>query len=139
MTTTALAEPAAMSISEPVRLTESQMDTLTAGTVAVSVAAIATAEGDSTYTSTITTTNALSLGKGVVEKAEGKAEAFAYGTESADTAVWTYGYGDGKITVIKEKFFNQDRGTVSYSSGSIKVHTVHPPGLIGKNPPGLSK
>jgi hypothetical protein len=138
-TSTVLAESSVINVPGTVKLTEAQMDNVTAGEVFIVMEATAAAQGEPSHTYTNTATAAYPLGKGGVEKAEGFAEAFAYGSKGATTSADGYGGGDGMITITKERSYTVTTDTTSYSVRHIRVYTIHPPGLANRNPSGLAK
>ena len=90
----ALAESAVWA-AEPVTLTGTQMDAVTAGAVAVGVGAWATADGSSSYTSTSTSTTVFSTPKNTVDIGLGFGKAVACCGSSTDTGVQTTYYAEG--------------------------------------------
>ncbi|WP_430233664.1 hypothetical protein [Nitrosomonas communis] len=117
---TALAKSAVLWAAEPVRLSETQMDAVTAGTVAVGVGAWATADGSNSYTSTSTSTFTFSTPKNNVDIGLGFGEAVACCGSSADTDVQTAYYAEGDriaahstVNNISNPVFSQSRGVVT--------------------------
>lgn len=114
------AEPVA-NPSGPLRLTQSQMDKVTAGGILVEVSAEAIALGDLAETLTDTETRVVS-GKSV-ERGKGSALAFACCGPLTDTSVSFEAFADGDIVVIGVRTRDIDRGWFSISAGRIHVYS----------------
>ncbi|WP_430233665.1 hypothetical protein [Nitrosomonas communis] len=126
---TALAKSAALSAVEPVKLTETQMDTVTAGTVAVGMGAWATA-GDfnaNTYTYTSTSTMSTSTMKSNVEIGLGFGNAVACCGSNPYTNVQTAYYAEGDRVSANSLEDNMSTPTFSYSYGYTSVIAVGVP------------
>jgi hypothetical protein len=109
-------------------LTDSQLDSVTAGSVWVGVDALAAAEGSLALTYTETSTLAFRPGKGVVSIGRGSGTAYACcGTETY-AAVHTAGGGDGDILIVRSQSVQISRPNDSLAKGRIIVVSVDPPG-----------
>lgn len=127
ITSAAQAEPTILRTAEPLRLTETQMDVVTAGTTAVTTGASATAEGSNTHTYTSTSTTVIGTPLNIVTAGFGSAKAYACCGSSTDTDVQTGYYSDADI-VIANSIVNDASNPVSSSSnGAIRVIAVDVP------------
>jgi hypothetical protein len=127
MTSPVHAEPTILRAAEPLRLTETQMDVVSAGTTAVTTGASATAEGSNTHTYTSTSTTVIGTPLNIVSAGLGSAKAYACCGSSTDTDVQTGYYSDGDV-VIANSIVNDASDPVSSSSnGVITVIAVDVP------------
>jgi hypothetical protein len=99
------------------KLTELQMDSITAGTVAVSVSSSATAAGDSTYAYITTNTYTSSKAEGFVEIGKGSGEAYACCSPSTDADVSTGAYADGDAVLIASREYKDSTLETSFING----------------------
>lgn len=106
--------------AEPMKLAETQMDAVTAGTVAVGVRAWSTADSSNSYTSTNTSTLTFSTPPGNVDIGLGFGNAYACCGSGADTDVQTAYYAEGDRvaahsteTTISNPVFSQSMGVVT--------------------------
>ena len=111
------ADPAISKSTAPVRLTESQMDAVTAGRVSVSVTALANVSGPAP--NTLADTQTLTISNGLVEVGVGVGTAFACCSPSADTDVVTGEASDGRALIAKEHSNRRDTELFSYESAFI--------------------
>lgn len=109
----------------PVRLTDRQMDAVTAGAIVVSVDALATALGDTTYT--ITDTSALVISRGRVELGFGRGSAFACCGTDTFTDVTTSAFADGDIVIIRSGGVEIRTPQYSAEKGWISVVSIDLP------------
>ena len=124
---TALEKPIILSAAGPVRLAETQMDAVTAGTVAVGVGAWATADSSNGYTSTSTSTFTYSTPRSNVEIGLGFGNARACCGSSADTDVQTAYYAEGDRVVAHSSENNINNPVFSQSHGVISVIAIDIP------------
>lgn len=111
--------------SEPIRLTESQMDSVTAGRLDLSVTALATALGPNSIADT--DTNVTVFKRGRVEIGFGIGKAFACCGPDSETAVLTEGSADGRIVFIRKRVFVNDTPQFSQTVGTILIVSVNKP------------
>ena len=123
----ALAQPLVLWAAEPVRLTGTQMDAVTAGAVAVGVGASATAEGSNTGTYTSTSTRVFSTPNGNVEIGRGFGKAVACCGSSTDTDVQTGYYAEGDKVIVHSNVHDHDTPRFSFSNGHITVIAIDIP------------
>lgn len=124
----ALAAPGALSAAEPVRLTGTQMDAITAGTVAVGVGAWATTDGSNGYASTSTSTRVFSTPNNIVQIGKGFGKAVACCGSSGDTGVQTTYYAEGDKVIAHSNVKDIDNPRFSFSHGVITVIAIDIPG-----------
>jgi hypothetical protein len=117
----ALAQPVIVSAAEPVRLSGTQMDTVTAGTTAVGVGAWATG---TTSTSASTSTSVKS--NGVVEIGVGHGRAVGSGS-GADSHVSTGYYSDAGKVIAHSTSHDIHNPRFSFSHGSVVVIGINVP------------
>ena len=122
----ALAEPVVLWAAEPVRLTGTQMDAVTAGAVAVGVGAWATAagSGSNTYTYTSTSTTVLSTPTKTVDIGLGSGKAVACCGSSTDTGVQTTYYAEGHKVIANSTVTDTSTPWFSFSYGFVNVIAV---------------
>lgn len=115
------AESGTANMSGPLRLTDTEMDGVTAGAVAVRVDASASAisSAQSTYAETNTRTRVVSLP--TVEIGFGIGQAYASGGEVNSADVSVSGYGDGGHVSIRGRVRTFDVPQGSLSIGMISV------------------
>ena len=123
----ALMEPAVLWAAEPVRLTGAQMDTVTAGAVAVGMAASAIADGPNARAHTSTSTTVISTPKNIVDIGLGFGKAYACCGSSADTGVQTAYYADGDIVIANSIVKDNHNPHFSASHGVIAVISINLP------------
>jgi hypothetical protein len=112
------AEPFLMRPSAPTPLTESQLDTVTAGSAGVSVDAAAVLYGSSGYASTQTYTTA--YGSSKFSGATGTGQAYAC-CGAAATSVTTSAYATGRNTSTLQIGISSTMGGSSYSTGYVNA------------------
>ncbi|SFN44305.1 hypothetical protein SAMN05216386_0989 [Nitrosospira briensis] len=122
-----LMKSAVLWAAEPMRLTGMQMDTVTAGTVAVGMGAFATAEGSNTHTHTSTSTNVIGTPKDIVDIGLGFADAYACCGSGSDTSVETAYYAEGDIVIANSIIKDNDRLWFSSSHGVTTIIAVDIP------------
>jgi hypothetical protein len=108
-------------------LTDSQLDSVTAGSVWVGVDALAAAPGSLALTYTDTSTLAFSPGAGVVSIGRGSGTAYACCGTETDAAVFTSGGGDGDIRIVRSQSVQISRSNDSLAKGRIIVVSVDLP------------
>ena len=113
--------------AEPVRLTGTQMDAVTAGAVAVGVGAWATADGSSAYTYTSTSTTVFSTPKNNVDIGLGFGKAVACCGSSTDTGVQTTYYAEGDKVIANSNVNDTSTPLFSFSHGVTTVIAVDVP------------
>ena len=123
----ALMEPAALWAGEPVRLTGTQMDAVTAGAVAVGMGAWAIAEGPNARTHTSTSTTVIGTPKNVVDIGLGSGKAYACCGSSTDTGVQTVYYGEGDIVIAHSVIKDHQTPVSSFSHGVTTVIAIDVP------------
>jgi hypothetical protein len=123
----ALAQPVVLCAAEPARLTGTQMDAITAGSVAVGVAAFATAEGSNTGAYSSTSTTVFSTPKNNVEIGRGVGKAVACCGWSADTDVKTAYSAEGDKVIAHSNVHDHHTPRFSFSHGHITVIAVDIP------------
>jgi hypothetical protein len=123
----ALAEPLVLRAAEPVRLTGTQMDAVTAGAVAVGVGAWATAGGSDAGTYTSTSTTVFSTPTGTVDIGLGFGKAVACCGLSADTGVQTTYSADGDKVIAQSTVNDTSTPQFSFSNGHTTVIAVDVP------------
>ncbi|SFH54879.1 hypothetical protein SAMN05216299_12122 [Nitrosospira sp. Nsp14] len=123
----ALAQPVVLWAAEPVRLTGTEMDTVTAGSVAVGVAAFATAEGSNTRTYSSTSTTVFSTPKNNVEIGRGVGKAVACCGWSSDTDVQTAYSAEGDKVIAHSNVHDHHTPRFSFSQGHITVIVIDVP------------
>jgi hypothetical protein len=123
----ALAQPAVSWAAEPVRLTGTQMDAVTAGAVAVGVGAWATAEGSNTGASISTSTTVFSTPTGTVDIGLGFGKAVACCSLSADTGVQTTYSAEGDKVIANSTVNDTSTPQFSFSNGVTTVIAVDVP------------
>ena len=123
----ALGAPVVLCAAEPVRLTRTQMDAVTAGAVAIGMGALAVADSTDAYTSTSTSTTVFSTPKGNVEIGQGFGKAYACCGPSADTDVQTAYSAEGDKVIAHSNVHDHDTPRFSFSTGHITVIAVDIP------------
>jgi hypothetical protein len=123
----ALMEPAVLCAAEPARLTGAQMDTVTAGAVAVEMAASAIADGPNAQAHTSTSTTVISTPKNIVDIGLGFGRAYACCGSSADTGVRTAYYAEGDIVIAHSIVKDTDNPHFSASHGVTTVIAINLP------------
>jgi hypothetical protein len=123
----ALAEPVVLWAAEPMRLTGTQMDTVTAGAVTVGVSAWATADGSSAGTYTSTSTTVFSTPKNNVDIGLGFGKAVACCDSSSDTGVQTTYYAEGDKVIVNSTVNDTSTPQFSFSHGVTTVIAVDVP------------
>jgi hypothetical protein len=115
------AESGTANMSGPLRLTDTELDGVTAGAVAVDVdaSAVAISNTQSTYTETNSRTHVVSLP--TVEIGFGTGQAYASGGEVNSADVSVSGYGDGGHVRIRGKVRTFDAPQGSLAVGMISV------------------
>lgn len=124
----ALAESTALWATEPMRLTETQMDAVTAGTVAVGAYAAATANsysGNYEYTYTSTSTNVISEPSNIVDIGYGSGWAVACCGSSTGTTVQTTYYAEGDRVSGNSTNVDTTIPMLSYSYGFTSAISVN--------------
>ena len=124
---TALAQPLVLWAAEPVRLTGTQMDAVTAGAVAIGVGAWATADGSNTSTYTSTSTTVFSTPKGNVDIGLGFGKAVACCGSSSNTDVQTAYSAEGDKVIAHSNVHDHDTPRFSFSNGHITVIVIDVP------------
>ncbi|EAR21771.1 hypothetical protein [Nitrococcus mobilis] len=130
--TTALVIAATGSGSE--RLTNRQLDTVSAGDIGVTATAVAVASGIPTYTLTQTIASVTRSPYGTVEMGHAWGTAYACCGPYTDTEVSTDAYADGAFvlgTSVNTKTSNQYSST---SVGSEFIYSYNPSGLDAPTP-----
>ncbi len=123
----ALMESAVLWAGEPVRLTGTQMDAVTAGAVAVGMGAFAAADGPNAHTHTSTSTKVIGTPKNIVSIGIGHAKAYACCGSSSDTNVETAYYAEGDIVIANSIIKDHDHPRFSSSHGVTTVIAVDIP------------
>jgi hypothetical protein len=123
----ALMEPAVLWAAEPVRLTGAQMDTVTAGTVAVGMAASAIADGPNARAHTSTSTTVISTPKNIVDIGLGFGKAYACCGSSTDTGVQSAYYAEGDIVIAHSIVKDTHNPQFSASHGVTTVIAIDIP------------
>lgn len=126
-TSVALAESITGRDLGPERLTELQMDDITAGAVAVSVVARAAALGIPNYTSTRTNTYAFSFGGGIVEIGIGAGRAYACCGPYTYAEVSTGYYSDADLTFARTVDVQRSTPRFSFAAGRVVVVGINLP------------
>lgn len=116
----------------PERLTSLQLDTVSAGHVAVSTTATATALGPSGRTATKTNTFTKSLPNGVVELGLARGKAYACCGPDTDANVQTDSYADGAIVNSHSTNIKMSNSKFAKAHGVEVIVSVNPPGLVGR-------
>jgi hypothetical protein len=131
----ALAEPAGLWAAEPERLTESQMDAVTAGAVVVGMSATAIADFPTytTYTSTNTSTTVISAPSNIVEIGLGSGQAVACCGPDTYTAVQSTYYAEGDHVIANSVNVNTTNPIFSKSFGRITVIEINTTSLLPSN------
>ncbi|SFU30602.1 hypothetical protein SAMN05216417_10187 [Nitrosospira multiformis] len=127
MTSPAHAEPTIVRAAEPLRLTETQMDVVSAGTTVVTTGASATAEGSNTHTYTSTSTTVIGTPLNIVSAGLGSAKAYACCGSGTDTNVQTGYYSDADIVIANSLVNDASNPVSSSSNGVITVIAVDVP------------
>ena len=124
-----LGEPAVLWAGEPMRLMETQMDAVTAGTVVVGMGAAAAASGYNTFTYTSTSTTVISTPThtSTVDIGLGSGTAVACCGSGTDTNVQTAYYAEGDRVSANSIVSNTRTPLFSYSYGLTTVIAVHVP------------
>jgi hypothetical protein len=117
----ALAQPVIVSAAEPVRLTGTQMDAVTAGSTGVGVEASAT--GD---TSASTSVSTVARANNVVEIGIGHGKAVASGSD-ADTSVQTTYSSDANKVIHHSSVHDVNNRHFSASNGVVVVVGINAP------------
>ncbi len=123
----ALTEPVVLWAAEPVRLTEAQMDVVTAGAVVVGMGAWAIADGSSTYTYTSTSTTVISTPRNNVDIGLGFGKAVACCGSNTDTTVQAVYYAEGDRVIANSLVTDTRTPMFSLSHGVTTVIAVHVP------------
>jgi hypothetical protein len=123
----ALTKPVVLWAAEPVRLTGTQMDAVTAGAVAIGMGALAVADGSNTYTYTSTSTTVISTPKNNVDIGLGFGKAYACCGSSSDTSVQSAYYAEGDKVTAHGVVINTDTPQFSFSHGVTTVIAVDIP------------
>lgn len=122
-----LAEPAALGAAEPVKLTETQMDAVAAGTVAVVMNALTTADGANTSTYTSTSTTVFSTPGSIVDIGLGFGTAVACCGSGTDTSVQTVYDAEGDKVISNSTVNDISNPLFSLSNGVTTVIAVDVP------------
>ncbi len=122
-------------LAEPERLTESQMDAVTAGTVVIGMNAIAIAGFPAyptytTSTSTNTSTTVLSAPRNIVEIRLGFGQAVACCGPNNYTNVQSTYYAEGDRVIANSMNINTTTPIFSYSYGFATVIVINTPSLL---------
>jgi hypothetical protein len=120
----ALAESVALWAAEPVRLTGTQMDAVTAGAVSLGVSAWAATTGSNTYTYASTSTTASGTPTTTVVTGSGYGEALACCGSSTNTSVQTTYYAEGDRVIANSTVTDTSTPWASYSYGYTNVIAV---------------
>lgn len=114
--------------AEPIRLSNMEMDSVTAGAISVTAIANASAIGTNTIAQTSTNTNVLSFVKNGVTVEIGYGVAAAYACCSANTAATasTSATSDGKIVVLKQINSNNTTPDSTAAFSSIYIVSISP-------------
>lgn len=123
----ALAKSAVLWAAEPVRLTETQMDVVTAGAIVVGVSALATADGSNTNTYTSTSTTVISSPMNIVDIGLASGTAVACCGSGTYTDVQTTYYAEGDKVIANSININTSTPMLSYSYGITSVIVVNYP------------
>jgi hypothetical protein len=119
------AEPGVNDAEGLFRLTELQMDRVTAGAVFVTAEAYASTEG--TGGSTFTNTQTRARTRQFIEVAFGTARARACCGEQAQANVYLNGGGDGKIVRTVSRSIVVDTPLYTYAFGFVYAFSINPP------------
>jgi hypothetical protein len=123
----ALAEPVVLWAAEPVRLTGTQMDAVTAGTIAIGMGALAVADGSNTYTYTNTSTTVISTPKNNVNIGLGFGTAVACCGSNTGTSVQAAYYAEGDRVIASSIITDTRTSQFSFSHGVTTVIAVDSP------------
>lgn len=122
-----LMESAVSWAAEPVRLTGTQMDAVTAGAVGLGMGAFAAADGPNAHTHTSTSTKVIGTPKNIVNIGIGHAKAYACCGSSSDTNVETAYYADGDIVIANSIIKDNDHPRFSSSHGVTTIIAIDIP------------
>ena len=122
----ALSEPAVLAAAESVRLTETQMDAVTAGTVAIGMGAFAVAGSPDAYTYTNTSTIVFSTPtpKTNVDIGLGFGKAYACCGPNTYTSVQAVYYAEGDKVIAHSTNIDTSTPQFSFSHGVTAVTNV---------------
>lgn len=123
----ALMESPVLWAAEPVRLTGTQMDTVTAGAVAVGMAAGASADGSTARTYTSTSTTVMTTPNNVVSVGLGFGKAYACCGSSTDTSVQSSYYAEGDRVIAHSIVTETHTPRFSLSHGITTVIAIDIP------------
>ena len=123
----ALMEPTVLWAAESVTLTSAQMDTVTAGAVAVGMAASAIAEGPNARAHTNTSTTVISTPKNIVDIGLGFGKAVACCGSNTGTTVQAVYYAEGDRVIANSLVTDTRTPMFSLSYGLTTVIAVHVP------------
>jgi hypothetical protein len=126
----ALGAPVALGAAEPVRLTGTQMDAVTAGAVAIGMGALAVADGSNTYTNTSTSTTVISTpikSKADIDIGLGFGKAYACCGPSTYTSVQTAYSAEGDRVIANSMVIDTRTPQFSFSHGVTTVIAVDVP------------
>jgi hypothetical protein len=127
LTSMASAEPAKSMASSPMVLTESQMDSVTAGTVIVSVQATAIALGEPAITQTLTDTKVWGSRNGRIEIGTGYGQAYACCGPNTYANVTTSAYADGRTVIILNNSTRIRTPNDTFASARVVVISINRP------------
>ena len=113
--------------SAPMRLSNTQMDSVTAGTITITALANASASGNAVATQALT--NVTIIQRGNVEIGRGVAIASASGSTNATASAFTSGTADGQKVIIRQINHNYSTATSQYAYSSIIIISINSPSL----------
>ncbi len=111
--------------SAPMRLSNTQMDSVTAGTITITAVANASASGNTTLTQASTNTVVRQFGN--VEIGYGVASASACCSADATANAFTSGSADGQRVIIRQINRNYSTAGSQYAYSSIIVISINSP------------
>ena len=123
----ALMESAVLWAAEPIRLTGTQLDTVTAGAVAVGMSSWAAADGSSARTYTSTSTTVITTPKNVVSIGLGLGKAYACCGSSSETSVQSSYYAEGDKVIAHSLVTDTHTPRFSLSHGITTVIAIDIP------------
>lgn len=110
----------AATAEEPMRLTERQLDTVTAGDIAVVATAAAEATGTSTATYTGTNASVWSM-LGGIQVGTSQGSAYAVGTATRNAEVYTNGYSSSSATMAASQSIDINTSNSAFGRSSAYI------------------
>lgn len=130
---TVFAEPSASRTTEPLQLTDEQMDAITSGSLIIGVTATALALGEPTVTNTKTATTVRSIplpSGGLIEIGLGRGQAYACcGPDTFANVTSTY-LADGNIVIARQSNTSVKTPVFSSAQGTIRVVSITLPANV---------